>query len=73
MNIPLYITGDGIPVCEAHLQRYIDDPSWLATTCEYDAWLNCHGEHMTCKRCKGAAGERVGDSLDVAFLDANGA
>lgn len=73
MHVDLYITGDGLPVCEAHLEKYIDDPSFLATACDYDAWFQSHGKTMSCKRCRGVASERAGDSVDVAFLETDSA
>jgi len=47
----LLITGEGVPVCEAHVQPYIDDPLTPATTDEYAAWLSSHGAPMRCQRC----------------------
>lgn len=71
MEIELYITGDGLPVCESHLEKYIDDPSFRATQCEYDAWFHRHGEYMSCRRCKGAVDERDRSEVVIAFLDEN--
>lgn len=73
MQIHLFITGDGVPVCGAHLEKYIDEPSFLATSCDYDAWFHSHGETMSCKRCKGVASERAGDSVDASFFEEDGA
>lgn len=69
MRIDLFMTGGGLPVCEVHLDKYIDAPFFRAASCDYDAWFHRHGEQMSCKRCRGVASERAGDSVDVAFLD----
>jgi hypothetical protein len=67
MSVDLYMTGDGIPVCEAHLEKYIDAPYWLACQCDYDAWFHSHGALMSCRRCKGVQSDQVGDSVVVAL------
>lgn len=69
MIFDLYMTGDGSPVCGVHLEKYIDDPSWLATESDYDAWFHRYGEMMSCKRCKGVISDRARDPMDVAFSD----
>jgi len=73
MEIEIYITGDGVPVCAGHLEKYIDDPSFRATQCEYDAWFHSHGKVMSCRRCEGASDERDRSQMDVAFSEANSA
>lgn len=73
MDIDLFITGDGLPVCAAHLETYIDEPSFLASQCEYDAWFHSHGKPMSCQRCRGAAHDRGRDSMDVALPEENSA
>lgn len=72
MQIELFVTGGGLPVCEVHLDKYIDAPFFRAMTCDYDAWFQRHGQQMSCKRCKGVVSERAGDSVDVAFSDEDG-
>jgi hypothetical protein len=71
MQADLFITGSGSPVCEAHLERYIDDPSFRATSAEYDAWFHRHSEEMQCQRCKGAGDDRAGNTMDDALPDSN--
>jgi hypothetical protein len=73
MSADLFMTGDGLPVCEAHLEKYIDDPSFRATQCDYDAWFHSHGVTMSCRRCKGAIIERGRNQMDVAILEADSA
>ena len=73
MDIDLFITGDGLPVCAAHLEIYIDQPSFLATQCEYDAWFHSHGKPMSCHRCRGVAHDGGRNSMDVALLEENSA
>lgn len=71
MEIELFITGDGLPVCEAHLEKYIDEPSFLASACEYDAWFQSHGKPMSCHRCRGADRDRIRNQVDAALLEEN--
>jgi hypothetical protein len=73
MSIDLFITGDGLAVCEAHLEKYIDAPSFRAVQCDYDAWFHRHGKEMSCCRCKGATDDRGRSEMDVAFLEADSA
>jgi hypothetical protein len=67
MIFDLFITGDGSPVCGVHLEKYIDDPSWLATQSDYDAYLIRYGKQMSCKRCEGVVSDQVRDPMDVAL------
>lgn len=60
----LWITASRVAVCSAHLQPYLDEPSWLATTEDYHAWLRSHGNVMRCERCMGATGG-VDDTRDA--------
>ena len=73
MQTELFMTGDGLPVCQAHLEKYIDEPSFLATQCDYDAWFHRHGQEMSCKRCRGVANERAGNSMDASLLEKDSA
>jgi len=67
----LLITGEGVPVCEAHVQPYIDDPLTPATTDEYAAWLSSHGAPMRCQRCVGVDDDAERDHVVADFLGAN--
>ncbi len=67
----LFITGDGLPVCEVHLEKYIDEPSFLACQCDYDAWFTSHKEPMACKRCRGVSDERTRDEVDASLFEKN--
>lgn len=73
MEIDLYITGDGLAVCKVHLEKYIDEPSFLAGQCDYDAWFQNHKVPMSCKRCRGVLYERTRDEVDASFFEENGA
>ena len=62
----LYLVAGCTPVCEAHLETYIDDPAWIAETADYDDWLRAHGTRMTCQRCRGGrTDDRGGDDMDA--------
>lgn len=60
----LYLTDSGTPVCEAHIQPYIDDVI-PATRSDYHAWFQCHGNMMSCQRCSGGAYDTQRDGMDA--------
>lgn len=63
----LYITDCGTPVCEGHIQPYIDD-ALPASPTDYDAWLQCHGRMMSCQRCVGGAYDTQRDGVGDPLL-----
>jgi hypothetical protein len=73
MTFDLFITGNGVPVCEAHLEKYIHSPSFLAVQCDYDAWFHSHGKAMSCARCIGVTDDGSRSEVDVVFPETNSA
>ena len=63
----LYLTDCGTPICEGHIQPYIDTVL-LATPADYDAWSQCHGSIMSCQRCSGGAYDTQRDRVDADLL-----
>ena len=63
----LYLTDCGTPICEGHIQPYIDRVL-LATPADYDAWSQCHGSIMSCQRCSGGAYDTQRDRMDADLL-----
>jgi hypothetical protein len=68
-QIILRISESGVPLCSAHYQKYIDDPSQEASRRDYDAWFQAHGVEMSCMRCRSHDDTR-GDQMDVVFSGA---
>jgi len=62
----LYLTDSGTPVCEGHIQPYIDSVV-EASRRDYDAWFQCHGKSMSCQRCVGGAYDTQRDRMDAPF------
>jgi hypothetical protein len=53
-EITLHISADGVPLCDGHYEKYIHDPSLVATHADYDAYFQAHGKPMTCHKCRSA-------------------
>jgi hypothetical protein len=63
----LYLTDSGTPVCEGHIQPYIDNVS-EASRRDYYAWFQCHGSEMSCQRCSGGLYDAQRDRVDADLL-----
>lgn len=63
----LYLTDCGTPICEGHIQPYIDNVLEASIT-DYHAWFQCHGIEMSCQRCSGGAYDTQRDRMDADLL-----
>lgn len=70
-EIPLHLTIDGVPVCDAHVRPYLDDPLTAVDAHDYHTWFLIHGSPMRCARCQGVTDDGERPTVGDDFLGAN--